>query len=183
LTLADAPLLKTTYQGLSKLVNQRLGALGIENVNNIETLQPINPSQQEILIAQSLDPESFHVHGIYELTVPPRQAVNSDDLAEAWSKVVASHAALRSIFIDSVSEDGVYDQVVFKIVTPNVIFVEGENALETLTNVPAMEKTPAQPQHRLAVCQADNRTFIRIDASQAICDVSHIYAYLPLIRH
>lgn len=172
LTLADVPLLKTSYQGLSKLTHSGLADLGLESVGEIETIYPVNPSQQEVLIAQSLDPESFWVHAIYELTQNP---VSQEKLCAAWSTLVASHMALRSVFIDSVTEEGLFDQVVLKKISPDMLFLDSDKPVETLQSLPAMKTSPNHPRHRLSVCKAANNTYIRVDASQAVCDVSELY--------
>jgi hypothetical protein len=69
-----------------------LGMLATANpeivVGEIETIFPVNPSQQEILITQGLDPESFYVHAIYEFTTVDRRPVSQSKLYSAWSTVV-----------------------------------------------------------------------------------------------
>ena len=170
LTLADAPLLKTTYQGLSKLAQSGLGELNLDNVGEIETIYPVNPSQQEILIAQSMNPESFWIHSIYELSTAERKPVSQGRLCAAWGAVVASHMALRSVFNDSITEDGLFDQVVLKKISPDMLFLDSEQPVETLMSLPAMKTAPGRPRHRLSVCKTATKTYLRIDASQAICD-------------
>ena len=173
LTLADAPLLKTTYQGLSNLTNDRLKQLGIDSVSSIEAICPANPSQQEILVARGQDFDSFQVHGIYELITPEGGPADQGKLCSAWEALVDAHPALRSIFIDSISEKGLFDQIIFDKISPAMLFIDAENPEETLASLPSMRIMAVQPRHRLSICRASTRTFVRIDASQAICDVSH----------
>lgn len=174
LTLADAPLLKTNYQGLSKLTHSGLSALNLDNVGEIETIYPVNPSQQEILVAQNLNPESFWVHSIYELSTPERQPVSQGKLCAAWGTVVGAHMALRSVFNDSITEDGLFDQVVLKKISPDMLFLDSEQPVETLMSLPSMKTAPGRPRHRLSVCKTATNTYLRVDASQAICDVSQL---------
>ncbi|KAG9251659.1 uncharacterized protein F5Z01DRAFT_727838 [Emericellopsis atlantica] len=170
LTLADAPLLRTTYRGLSQIAEDRLEQLGLDNVGEIETIYPINPSQQEILIAQSLDPESFWNHAIYEFSTSERKPVSQGKLCAAWTSIVESHSALRSVFIDSVTEDGLFDQVVLKKISPEMLFLDSESPVETLESLPTLKISSTRPKHRFSVCKTSAKTFVRIDASQAICD-------------
>lgn len=170
LTLSDAMLLRTTYQGLSTLT-KGLSDIGLDNVGEIETLFPVNPSQQEILINQGLDPESFYVHAIYEFSTVDRKPVSQSKLYSAWSTVVAGHSALRSIFVDSVSEDGLYDQIVLKKISPDMLFLDSDKPVEALAALPAMKFVPGQPRHRFSVCRTSTKTYVRLDASQALCDV------------
>jgi hypothetical protein len=174
LTLADAMLLRTTYQGLSTLT-KGLGDIGLDNVGEIETLYPVNPSQQEILISQGLDPESFYVHAIYEFTTKDRKPVSQSKLYSTWSTVVNAHTALRSIFIDSVAEDGLYDQVVLRRVSPDMLFLDSDKPIEALAALPAMKFQPGQPRHRFSVCRTATKTYVRLDASQALCDVRSLF--------
>ncbi|KAI6778740.1 uncharacterized protein J7T54_000774 [Emericellopsis cladophorae] len=170
LTLADAPLLKTTYRGLSQIAEDRLEQLGLDNVGEIETVYPINPSQQEILIAQSLNPEHFWNHAIYEFSTSERRPVSQGKLCAAWTSIVQSHSALRSVFIDSVTEDGLFDQVVLKKISPEMLFLDSESPVETLESLPKLKTSSTRPRHRFCVCKTSTKTFVRIDASQAICD-------------
>lgn len=182
LTLSDAMLLRTTYQGLSTLT-RNLNDIGLDNVGEIETIFPVNPSQQEILINQGLDPESFYVHAIYEFSTVDRRPVSQSKLYSAWSNVVASHAALRSLFIDSVSEDGLYDQIVLKKISPDMLFLDSEKPVEALAALPAMKCVPGQPRHRFSVCRTSSKTYVRLDSSQALCDVSFLIPQVCRLFH
>lgn len=171
LTLSDVPLLRTTYPELAKLGSERLQGL-LPSVHDVETMFPISPVQQDILIAQSQNPESFHVHAIYELKTADGSPVDSTRLCAAWEHIVAAQPSMRSIFVDAVSEEGLFDQVVLRRMSPSMLFIDSSKPEETLVKLPAMRPRPAEPKHRLSVCRAPSRTFIRVDASQAICDVS-----------
>ena len=176
LTLADAPLLRTTYNGLSKLAEKSMVDLGLGDVGDIETIHPVSPSQEEILIAQSLNPDAFWVHAIYELSTTDNKPLNQGRLCAAWSRVVESHIALRSVFVESVDEHGLFQQLVLRKFSPDMLFLDSDTPIETLADLPALRTVPGRPKHRLSVCKAGDKTFIRLDASQALCDVScHIY--------
>jgi virulence-associated protein VagC len=172
LTLSDAPLLKASYNGIAKLTTDRLAKLGLDSVNDIETIYPVNPAQQEILVAQDQDLDCFHIHSIYELGTQDGAVLDQARLCSAWERLVALQPALRSVFIDSVSENGLFDQVILRKVSPAMLFIDDARPEETLASLPSLRTLPAQPRHRLSVCTTSNRTLIRLDASQAICDVS-----------
>jgi hypothetical protein len=137
----------------------------------METIYPVTPAQQEILIAQAQNAETFHVHAAYELTArqPP---VDITRLCAAWEAIVANTPALRSIFIDAVSRDGLFDQVVLKKISPSILFIETMNPTEAVATLPAVNFSFAEPSHRLSVCYSPLRMVVRLDASQALCDVS-----------
>ena len=172
LTLSDAPLLKASYEGMSKLTTERVSRLGLDNVHAIETVFPASPEQQEILIAQGRDVDTFHVRSIYELATPDGSLVDQARLCTAWETLVQSNATLRSVFIDSVSKKGIFDQVILRKISPAMLFLDASSPEEMLASLPALRTLPSQPRHRLSVCKTPDKTFIRIDASQAICDVS-----------
>lgn len=172
LTLSDVPLLKTSYNGLAKLASGRLTGLGVPSIQDIETMYPVTPTQQEILVSQIQDPESFYVHGIYQFTTFDGNAINTSRLCAAWEKIVAAHPTMRSIFIDGISEEGLFDQVVLNKSSPNMLFIDSKEPEEALAKVPPLRMRLTEPRHRLSVCQTAEKTLVRIDASQVICDVS-----------
>lgn len=172
LTLADAPLLEASYDGMSKLALSRLAAVGLDGVTNVEIMCPVGPVQQDMLVAQGQDPDAFHVSTTYELVTPDGRPADQGRLCEAWETLVGLHASLRSIFIDSVSDKGLFDQVILRKTSPAMLFVDSADPADTLASVPAMQVLPSQPRHRLSVCRSSTRTYLRFDASQALCDVS-----------
>ncbi|KAI9155532.1 Nonribosomal peptide synthetase fmqA [Paramyrothecium foliicola] len=182
LTLSDAPLLKASYSGMAKLTTERLARLGLDSVNDIETLYPVNPAQQEILVAQGQDLDCYHVHSIYELTPSDGSLLDQARLCSAWEKLVASHPSLRSVFIDSISDNSLFDQVILNKISPAMLFIDDVNPEETLASLPSLRTLPAQPRHRLSVCTTANRTFVRLDASQAICDPISIHNLIHELR-
>lgn len=175
LTLSDVPLLKTSYGGLAKL-GGRLTGLGVPSIQDIETMYPVTPTQQEILISQIQDPDSFYVHGTYQFTTSDGEAIDTSRLCAAWDKIVATHPTMRSIFIDGISEEGLFDQVVLNKSSPAMLFIDSNEPEEALAKVPPLRMRLTEPRHRLSVCQTPEKTLVRIDASQVICDVS-IYSY------
>jgi hypothetical protein len=166
LTLSDIPLIQSSYQALKRLRSDRR-----INIKDMETIYPVTPAQQEILIAQAQNAEAFHVHAAYELTArqPP---VDITRLCAAWEAMVANTPALRSVFIDAVSRDGLFDQVVLKKISPSILFIEAMNPTEAVATLPAVNFSFAEPRHRLSVCYSPLRMVVRLDASQALCDVS-----------
>jgi non-ribosomal peptide synthetase component F len=170
LTLADTPLVKTSYTSLAKLGSELLGELGVDSADEIETVLPINPMQEEILVAQAQDINTYHVRSVYELSTPNGELVDQGRICDAWSTLVCKHVALRSIFIDSISENGLFDQLVLKKISPNMLFFDSVNIEETLASLPAMKVSRGQPRHRLSVIRSARRTLVCLDASQAIID-------------
>ncbi|KAG5981230.1 NRPS protein [Claviceps digitariae] len=179
LTLSDVPLLETSYEGLSKLTTKRLVGIGIDN---IETVFSALPMQQDILIAQTQDPNCFHISRTYELMTQDGSLVDQTKLCAAWETLVSAHGILRSIFVDSVSDKSLFDQVVLKKISPSMLFIDSKDPMETLSNLPPMKPSPSQPRHRLSVSCSQKATFLRVDCSQALCDLTGIHNLVLQLR-
>ncbi|KAH7204619.1 hypothetical protein DER44DRAFT_899781 [Fusarium oxysporum] len=169
LTLSDIPLIQSSYQALERLTSDRR-----INVKDIETIQPITPAQQELLIAQSQNSESFHVHVSHELT-GLNHIIDVTRLCEAWEVIVANTPALRSIFIDAVSREGLFDQVVLKKISPNILFIETMDPREAIGTLPGLNMGFGELRHRLSVCYNPEGMMVRLDASQALCDLPSLH--------
>ncbi|KAF5253754.1 hypothetical protein FANTH_1446 [Fusarium anthophilum] len=169
LTLSDIPLIQSSYQALERLTSDRR-----IDIKDIETIQPITPAQQELLIAQSQNSESFHVHVSYELT-GLSHIIDVTRLCEAWEVIVANTPALRSIFIDAISREGLFDQVVLKKISPNILFIETMDPREAIGTLPGLNMGFGEPRHRLSVCYNPEGMVVRLDASQALCDLPSLH--------
>ncbi|KAL9564975.1 hypothetical protein ACKAV7_010889 [Fusarium commune] len=175
LTLSDVPLLKTSYKALQRLSRANLRSSGLPSVKDIETIYPVTPAQQETLIGQSQDIDSFNVHAIYELHMHKGQTVDVTRLGKAWESIVTNSPALRSIFIDSVSRGGVFDQVVLKQVSPTMLFIDSSSGEEALSQLSIARTSLLEPGHRLSVCHTPAKTWVRVDVSQASCDLRSVH--------
>ncbi|KPM35145.1 Nonribosomal peptide synthetase 12 [Neonectria ditissima] len=175
LTLSDVPLLRTSYKALARLGADRLVGSGLPSSKDVETIYPVTPAQQEILMCQSQSAENFHVRGVYQLRSPHGSAFDATRLCKAWESIVASKPALRSIFIDSVSREGLFDQVVLRKTSPSMLFIESSRPEEALSRVPALNTPLTEPRHRLSVCHTWEKTLVRVDISQAICDLMSVH--------
>ncbi|KDN68423.1 putative AMP-binding enzyme [Colletotrichum sublineola] len=173
LTLSDVPMLNTSYEGLAKLNTDRLVALGLSSAKDIEDVLPVTPLQQEILISQTQDIDICHSHAIYELASPNGVVADQAHICTIWQQIVAKYPALRTVFIDSISEDGLFDQVVLRRCSPDMLFVDAEagtDPVAVLNALPPMSPTPSKPRHRVSVCKSHASTFLRLDISHALCD-------------
>jgi uncharacterized membrane protein YgcG len=175
LTLADVPLLRTTYRGLARLNADRLPGLGLSSARDVESVYPATALQQEALIGQSRDASTFNNHFTYELALPNGEVPDGARICNAWEHVVAASAALRTVFVDSVSADGVFDQVVLRRCSPKMLFIEvgkDNDPVAALNALPPLQASGPEPRHRLTVCKARRSTYLKVEVSQALCDVS-----------
>lgn len=177
LTLSDVPLLDVTYEGLAKLNGDRLLALNIPSAREIESVYPVTPLQQDALLSQSKEIESCHLHATFEFSPAPGAQVDSGRLCTAWQQTVAKYAALRTVFIESVEEGGLFDQVVLRKCSPAMLFIdagEDEDAVAALERLPPLKCTASDPRHRLSLCTARESTFLKLEVSQAVCDAASL---------
>lgn len=175
LTMSDIPLMDMTYDGLSKLNREILPNLGID-ISNIENIYPVTANQQSLLINEHLKPGCSRSQTVYELNNHGR-LVDISRLCAAWQQVVQKHPALRTVFFESVSKLGLFDQIILRRHSPNMLFIEDDHPdtslynMEKLTPINLMKGTP---WHRLVVCQAPGKTLMLLEASQALCDAASI---------
>ncbi|KAM0334989.1 hypothetical protein ACHAQA_000023 [Verticillium albo-atrum] len=177
LTLADVPLLNTDYAGLAKLNTDRLLALGLSSARDIEDVYPVTAAQQDVLISQTRSLDICHSTSFFELTLLNSMQADQSHICSVWQQIVAKFPALRTVFIDSISLDGLFDQVILRQCSPNMLFFDaapGDDPISALKNLPTLPTNPAQPRHRLSVCNSHTGTYIKFEASQALCDMSSI---------
>ncbi|KAL2752421.1 hypothetical protein ACRALDRAFT_2140574, partial [Sodiomyces alcalophilus JCM 7366] len=173
LTLADVPLLNTTYDGLAKLNTDRLLALELTSARDIEDVFPVTPSQQDILISQIQSLDVGHNTCIYELSVLNGVRADNALVCTVWEQIVARYSALRTVFIDSITEDGLFDQIILRRCSPTMLFfdaAQGDDPITALRALPPLPADPAQPRHRLSICNSPTGTYLKLEASQALCD-------------
>lgn len=218
LTLSDIPQLWATgmtYDGLAKLNRTITADLGLNSVKEVEAVYPVTPLQQSILISQARQlpfPEgsgprsecngfsyvpnvsqngnanACHIHTMYEFASPNGFPIDLERICAAWSQVVARYSALRTVFIESVTEEGLFDAVVLKRASPNMLFLDAtpsEDPVDTLNNLPPLTACPALksvPRHRLTVCHSPMKTVVKLDVSAALCDMMSVNGLIADLR-
>lgn len=178
-TLADFPLLSLTYDGLDELLGHRLPEIGVSDVENVESIYPCSPMQHGLLIAQSRS-----AHGYYEynhtMKVEARETGGSVDinrLQKAWEKVVQRHQSLRTVFIESVGKDGLYDQLILRKIAPRTHIVHCENdKVDTIFNsLEPIAFRSSEAPHRLTLYKSTTgAVFCKLDINHAIVDGASI---------
>lgn len=205
-----------TYEGLAKLNRTVTSELGLSGVHEIEAVYPVTPVQQSILVSQarqlqfplgcsrnhgedgelkyvpsmstSGNANSNHIHVMYEFTSPNGAPVDLSRVVSAWDQVVARYSALRTVFIESVAEEGLFNAVVLKRWNPNMLFLDAtpsEDPADTLHNLPPLTAYPALksvPRHRLTVCHSPMKTVIKLDVSAALCDIISVNGLIAELR-
>ena len=172
-TLSNFPLLPLAYNTMSKL-QDRLSSIGIDSVAELDDVYGCTSMQQGLLLSQIKSTGQYMFHTIF--TVKPKREgsrITSDRLAAAWQTVVRKHTSLRTVFIDSLSRDGLTDQAVLKHAPAKMQLLRASvgDALEALKNQPCIHFVDPQPHHRLTICETDDgSTFCKLELSHAVCD-------------
>ncbi|KAK5661597.1 hypothetical protein OQA88_9697 [Cercophora sp. LCS_1] len=185
LTLSDVPYLDVTYEGLAKFNNQRLASLGLATVRDLDTIYPVTAVQQSILISQAQRPDACYLHAIYEFASPNGGPIDTARICTAWEQVTVRHPALRTVFTESVSKTGLWDKVVLRRTSPEMLFIDtapSDDPVYELGNLPNLRPADNKPLHRLTVCRAPTRTFVKLDISTALCDSTSIHILFHDLR-
>ncbi|KAH7074756.1 hypothetical protein BKA63DRAFT_596436 [Paraphoma chrysanthemicola] len=171
-TLSDFPLLGLTYEELDSLVSTKLPEIGVADIDLVESVYPSSPMQHGLLISQvregSLGAYEYN-HTLKVETRDPTQNLDINALQVAWERVVQRHASLRTVFIESVSQAGLYDQVLLRSIDPNIrIHKCSEKTVEKIFR--SQEKLAFRPGHTL-----HRFTICHISATAAICklEINH----------
>jgi len=176
-TLSDYPLLPLSYDGLRKLLSKTFPAAGISHPDEVEDVYPCAPMQEGLLLSQLKDAEHYLCKTTFEVKPMQRGVrVNAEQLARAWQKVVDRHAALRTVFVDSVCRGGIFDQIVVKDADSGVIRIRCHDSevQERLSAIHLTEtnykKKPRLP-HQLTVCETlTGRVFVKMEINHAVID-------------
>lgn len=187
-TLSDFPLLSYTYTGLEKLKDVRLRAVGVTSFAQVEDIYPCSPMQQALLTSQAQTPGTYEIAATFEV-VMPRSGTQTEveKLLLAWQNVVERHPILRTVFIDSVSKERPFDQLVFKHTPPRTLWkarVSNEaQALAALKEQEPMDRHEARPYHQLTVCHtASGRIFCKLEINHAMTDGTSMQLILRDIK-
>ncbi|KAK1759075.1 non-ribosomal peptide synthetase [Echria macrotheca] len=166
-------LLPLTYYGADNL-DRCLRDINVL-IDDVQDVYPCSPMQRGILLSQLRDPEKYAYHAVFQLDCN-LGAVDIGRLRDAWQKVVDRHSALRTVFIDTLGDEGLMDQVVLRRAQARMDLLRSDSydgALECLSKLDHISYNEKTPPHRLSICKSSSgHIFCRLDISHAICDGS-----------
>jgi non-ribosomal peptide synthase protein (TIGR01720 family) len=178
-TLADFPLLSMSYEGLGNLLRERLAQASFEGLENIEEIYPCSPMQKGLLFSQSLSNDGVYEYR-HQIEVTPSDSshlIDADRLASAWARVVERHSSLRTVFIESSAQDGLFDQIVLKSIIPDVVITtcSEQNIARIFQSQQPISYRSRRPPHRLTIARvAPDRLIGQLEINHAIVDGSSI---------
>ncbi|KIA75709.1 nonribosomal peptide synthase [Aspergillus ustus] len=172
-TLSSYPMLSLTYQDLEDMVDTKLPTIGVDSPDLIEDIYPCSRVQQGILLAHSRDTSLYAVHDTYEV----RRLEDKPDvmrLANAWRMVVSRHAMLRTLFVDNLTTQDLFSQVVLKSFEPTLVHLtclDDDDVLSTFNSQAPAAHDKHKPHHRLTTCETAKGTlFFRLELGHAAMD-------------
>ncbi|KAI1051402.1 hypothetical protein LB506_003776 [Fusarium annulatum] len=170
--LTDLSLLPLAFKKESQ-VQQSLAVAGI-SLDNVEAVYPCSSVQQGILLSQIKDPGYYSYSITFSVTsTRPSDVIDVQRLSDAWKRVVRRHSALRTVFMDSVLQEGAISQVVLRNHDVNLSIIECP-ATEVdlrLSNQQPLGLPTNQPPHRLTIFDAAEGTVSCVlEMSHAISD-------------
>ncbi|KAJ4316284.1 Nonribosomal peptide synthetase 4 [Fusarium piperis] len=169
---ADLSLLPLAL-GSASQIERKLTEVGIASLDDIEAAYPCSPTQQGILFSQIRNPEYYSYSIRFSVKCAQLgDTVDVQRLANAWQHVVRRHSTLRTVFVDSLLQEGVMDQVVLRKHPANIVFLEfSEDPAQRLSEHSQPSLTANQPPHRLNILQSpDGAVLCVLEMSHAIAD-------------
>ncbi|KAL2826232.1 hypothetical protein BDW59DRAFT_161069 [Aspergillus cavernicola] len=173
---SDYPLLSISQSRLQTLFNETLPKLGVHS-RDVEDIYPCSTMQEGIMFSQLRDPSAYMLHTVFNIrNKHDGSPINIPRLRKAWQMVVDRHSALRTIFVDSNSNDGSFDQIVLKHLHADLIELEcsNPNTMEQLERVSLEEtnrKRSLKQLHQLTVVKtATGTTVMKLEMNHAIID-------------
>ncbi|KAI9745822.1 MAG: hypothetical protein M1818_000503 [Claussenomyces sp. TS43310] len=171
-TLSDFPLISTNYRGLSNLFESTLPKIGVLS-SDVEDLYPCAPIQEGIILSQAREPGTYEVRQCFEVASRTQSTpIDANRLQVAWQLVVNRHAALRTIFIDTITQNGVYDQLVLRQYTADVkrLKYEGSDVVSFIESQLPVDYSQPRPHHRLTICEAMGKVYLQLEVSHSLTD-------------
>ena len=133
----------------------------------ISSVFPCSPMQEAFLTSQSTNPNLYQCSFVFRLMNHNHGLpVDVSHVGASWREVVKRHAALRTIFIDSSTRPGHFDQVIVDNLDP---YIEYTGSLApALTPV---KFDPLEPPHRMYLAQLSSDVVqMKLDISHALVD-------------
>lgn len=165
-TLSDFPHVSLDYQSLDRLFEQKLLQITEDPLADIYNIYPCTPIQDNMLMGNSLDSGAYMCSFTARASTSGAFAsIDAAKWATSWNKVVEKHSSLRTVFVESESRLGHFDQVVLKKVAPRIDIISG--VLEPVKVV----FQPFEMPHYLTIAQeGPGRCLIVLTISHAITD-------------
>lgn len=160
---------------------QRLGYTGL---SEIEDAYPCSPMQEGILISQAQAPETYKFSAICAICgVDKLEPLEIDRLLLAWRRVVGSHPALRTFFVEALpGEEALYSQVVLREHIPRTERAKDLDSLFRYSQEHPVDYNEPTPPHRMTVFEDEDKLYFNLEISHTLIDGASMPLLLGDIR-
>lgn len=172
-TLSDYPLLSLDYSDLQALFTEKLPAMGLKSLNEIEDIYPCSPMQRGLLISTTRDISFYAARGTYEVQANNGCQIDAELLSRAWQDVVDRHAMLRTLFVENISSEDLYSQIVLRkyAFSTKILRCTNEDDVQTVLDSYPMQSDRRNPLHQFTICVTETgKVFCRLEISHVIMD-------------
>lgn len=171
----------TTSKSVQRMQSRtaRLDALGVDSLKHIlrpeariiSSVLPCSPMQQAFLTVQSTNPNLYQCCFVLKLTNrSPGFPIDARHVGASWREVVKRHTTLRTIFVDSSTRPGQFDQVVVDNLDPYIEYIESLAPPGLSARAP-VEFGPYEPPHRFYLAQLSSDVVqLKLEISHALVD-------------
>lgn len=140
-------------------------------LDDIEAIAPCSLLQEKTLLGQEINPTAYQCSFTVKIKLPSDYDLQS--ISNLWTTVVSQRSILRTVFINSVSRPGHYDQVILREIQPVVQLVDVTNSSQ-FTGLETRKPTiPGQFQvpHCLHIIKSAPKEFyLKLDISHSLID-------------
>jgi amino acid adenylation domain-containing protein/non-ribosomal peptide synthase protein (TIGR01720 family) len=172
-TLSDYPLLSLDYPDLQALTTEKLPTLGVKSLNEVEDIYPCSPMQRGLLISTTRDISFYAARGTYEVKADNGSSIDALLLSQAWQQVVDRHAMLRTVFVENLSSEDLYSQIVLRkyACSIRILHCSDDNSVQTVLDSYPMQSDRQKPLHQFTICVTETeKVFCRLEISHVIMD-------------
>ncbi|KKP00783.1 hypothetical protein THAR02_07109 [Trichoderma harzianum] len=139
-------------------------------LDDIEDVYPCTPLQEGILTSQTQGTEDYIIRATMELHSVNGATFDLERLQKSWESIVRQSAALRTVFLQSTSGDGLFHQIVLRNVPTEIQQIQAEALNDIATREPSWEDGRVAP-HCLIFCKPSNGPEgLRIELHHGVSD-------------
>ena len=172
-TPSDFPLAGLDLAGLQHLLYEKLG-LDEHKMIQIEDIYPCTSMQEGILVGRMKQAGYYDVQWVGEFKPPTTsETIDVEQLRRAWQAVVDRHQILRTIFVDDVSDSGLFLQVVLANTKAKIATVDQQAFDEEVdwNEHGESDNLSTRIQHQVTLCQTSQGSVLfRLEISHALLD-------------
>ena len=184
-TVSDFPMLKMSSDQLEQIESGIMPRYGITSLHAVEDMYPCTRMQQGILLSRCRNPLLYAVHTTFEVRGLGSEKNTVFRILAAWSKLIAHHSMLRTIFVDRLTPSTPFGQVVLKDIgylQPALLTCEDED--QVMATFASRDIVPYHDSHRFSVCTATKTgaVFCRLEMNHAAMDGASISILLNDLR-